>query len=106
MTSQIRQLRPAEAMDLVKRGEAVVVDVREPDEWAEARIPGARHIPLAQVLDRADELPTDRLVILQCRSGNRSQMAAEALVETGHEQVANLAGGIGAWARAGLPVEA
>lgn len=97
---------PAQAAPLVASGRALLLDVREPVEWAEARIPGAIHLPLGELPARLDEIARDRKVILQCRSGNRSRAAAEILLAAGFADVANLEGGIVRWAREGHPVEA
>jgi rhodanese-related sulfurtransferase len=78
-------------------GGAVFVDVREPDEWAEGHIPGALHIPLADLPQRAAELPTGTDLILVCRSGARSYVATEFLIRSGVHRAANLAGGMLAW---------
>ena len=67
--------------------------------------PGPRHIPLGQLALRAAELPERRAVVTVCRSGARSARAAAMLARTGRE-VSNLAGGMRAWAQAGLPVVA
>ena len=77
----------------------VLVDVREPGEWAIVGIPGAVGIPLRDLLDdpRA-QLPDDRPVVLYCRSGVRSERAGLALLASGHPDVAHLAGGVLAWA--------
>lgn len=101
----VPEVAPAAAQDLLAGRGALMVDVREADERAEARIPDTVHIPLAQILERADELPRDRPLIIQCRSGNRSRVAAEALLQAGFQAVYNLKGGIIAWAREGKPVE-
>lgn len=85
-------------------GGAVFVDVREPEEWAEGHIPGALHIPLAQLPQRASELPADTDLILVCRSGARSYLATEFLAFKGFHRAANLAGGMLAWEDARLPV--
>lgn len=98
-------LAPTAARDLVERENALIVDVRESDEWADARIPGAVHIPLRQLLARVDEIPRDRPIIVQCRSGNRSASATRALLEEGFTNVYNLEGGLGDWAADGLPLE-
>lgn len=98
-------IEPSRARELVDREGAVIVDVREPDEWADARIPGAIHIPLGQIPDRVEEIPRDRPVILQCHSGNRSSSATRALLALGRTNVHNLEGGISDWAAAGLPIE-
>jgi hydroxyacylglutathione hydrolase len=96
---------PEEARDLVASNNALIVDVREPHEWAEARIPRAKHIPLREVRERHVEIPRDRPVILQCRSGHRSAGATRTLLELGFNNVHNLEGGIGDWAADGLPIE-
>lgn len=83
---------------------APVVDVRQPDEYGEAHVPGVRLIPLDQVPDRVDEFPTDREVYIICRSGGRSAKAAEFLRARGVDAV-NVAGGTLAWIEAGRPVE-
>lgn len=94
-----------DAHRLHEDGTAVIVDVRERFEWEEARIPGATHIPLGELADRADEIPDDQTVILQCRSGARSAEACAHLLQLGHDEAYNLEGGILAWHRAGFPVE-
>ena len=86
--------------------DVVVFDVREPDEYAEAHIPGVTLIPLGEVPDRVAEIPKDKTVILTCRSGNRSGQAATWLRSQGYSDVHNLQGGILAWQKAGLPTEA
>ncbi len=87
--------------------EAQLLDVREPDEWADTGVPqGAVLIPLAEVESRAAaELAPDKPVYVICRSGNRSQVASETLVGLGYTQVYNVDGGVTAWAEAGLPME-
>ena len=82
-----------------------VLDVREPSEYAEGHIPGVTLIPLGTLGERLDEIPTDRPVIVTCRSGNRSGQAVEFLRQQGYDNVHNMAGGILAWQAAGLPVE-
>jgi phage shock protein E len=86
---------------------AQIVDVREPDEWAETGVPpGAVLIPLAEIELRAPaELTTDGPVYVICRSGNRSRVASETLIRLGYTLVYNVDGGIKAWLEAGLPVE-
>ena len=82
-----------------------VLDVREPDEWQAGHIAGAQHIPLGQLRDRLDEVPKDRAILAVCRSGNRSGAATRGLRTLGYT-VENLEGGVTAWSRAGLPLEA
>ena len=84
---------------------ALVLDVREPFEFAEGRVPGSLLVPLDTVAARADEFPKDEPVYVVCRSGNRSLLAARTLAEAGHTDVRNVEGGMIAWAAARLPVE-
>lgn len=79
-----------------------LIDVREPDEYTQARIPGAVLIPLGQVEARLAEFPTDVPVVLVCRSGGRSAMAAEILRGAQFSgQLYNLEGGTMGWVQAG-----
>lgn len=81
---------------------ATLIDVREPGEHAEVRVPGAVLIPLGEVAERADEVPADRTVYLICARGGRSQRAAEHLQGLGRD-VVNVAGGTLAWVDSGRP---
>ena len=83
---------------------APLVDVREPDEYAEVRAPGARLVPLGEVPDRLAEIPTDQTVYVICRSGGRSARAVEYLRANGVDAV-NVTGGTLAWVESGAPVE-
>lgn len=82
---------------------AFLLDVRNPDEWDAGHAPAATLVPLGALGDRVAELPTDRRIVVVCRSGARSARATEALVGAGYDAV-NLAGGMQAWAALGLPV--
>jgi rhodanese-related sulfurtransferase len=83
---------------------AVLVDVREPNEWRDGHAKGARHIPLGELSRRAGELPKDGEILLICRSGNRSRTAAQLLQRGGYERVVNVQGGTTAWIRQSLPL--
>ncbi|HVF74103.1 MAG TPA: rhodanese-like domain-containing protein [Acidimicrobiales bacterium] len=83
---------------------APLVDVRTPEEYEQARVPGARLIPLDQLNSRADEIPRDQRVYVICALGGRSMAAATALNAAGWETV-NVAGGTNAWVEAGRPYE-
>ncbi|WP_127794059.1 rhodanese-like domain-containing protein [Agromyces sp. LHK192] len=83
--------------------DSILLDVREPTELEQARIDGALHIPLGELVARLDEVPRDRPVHVICHVGGRSAQAAQFLEGQGVE-VANIEGGIVAWYRAGLPV--
>lgn len=83
---------------------ALVVDVREPEEYVQAHVPQAMLMPLATVPDRHDELPSDQTVYLVCAVGGRSMQAAQYLSRLGYD-VRNVAGGTSDWIAAGLPVD-
>ncbi len=102
--AMVPQVRP-EALSEEGRGASVVIDVRSPAEWSEGHLPGARHIPLGYLRDRLAEVPRDRRVVVQCRTGARSAIAASLLRRHGVLDVANLSGGIVGWTDAGLPIE-
>ncbi|MGH9302131.1 MAG: rhodanese-like domain-containing protein [Acidimicrobiales bacterium] len=93
---------PLEAHDLISAG-AVLVDVREDDEWALGHAPGAVHIPMGGILDQLDALPADRMVICVCHRGGRSSRVVEALRPRGID-ARNLDGGMLAWFTHGLAV--
>ena len=97
-------LTPIDARDRQKAG-ALILDVREPDEWRTGHAPGAKHVPLGQLPARLAELPRDRDVIAMCRSGMRSARATGVLRDAGFTHVFNLSGGIAAWTAAGLPTK-
>jgi rhodanese-related sulfurtransferase len=82
---------------------AILVDVRTDEEWQTGHIPGAVHIPLADLATRAAELP-DAPLVFYCRVGDRSSMAADAFRASGRD-AASLAGGLEAWADDGHPIE-
>lgn len=96
-------LTAGEAHAATNHGSAVLLDVREPQEWRAGHAPQADHIPLAQLEGRLAELPRDRQIITVCRSGRRSALAAQQLTSRGYQAI-NLTGGMAAWADAGLPV--
>jgi len=99
-----RELSPEIAAELLARGDAQLVDVREPYEHAAGRIGGARHVELTALAAEAETIERDRPVIFYCRVGARSGMAAEAFAASGWDAY-NLSGGIVSWVVAGLPIE-
>lgn len=99
--SKIDEVSPQDADGLRERG-AVLLDVREPNEWAAGHAPDSVHVPLAEVETTAARFAGQE-VLAVCRSGGRSAKAAETLAQAGI-QVLNVAGGMTAWAAAGLPV--
>ena len=96
-----------EATRLMNQPGALVLDVREPAEFASGHLPRARHIPVGELGKRIDELSRfkEKPVIVTCRSGARSGSACRALKNAGFTQVYNLKGGVAAWEQASLPVE-
>jgi rhodanese-related sulfurtransferase len=98
-----REISRDEAQKLIEDG-AQLIDVRAEHEWEMGRIEGAIHLPLAELAERTGEIDQDRPVVLYCRGGNRSTMAADALSAAGYNAV-KLSEGIVGWAEAGLPLE-
>jgi rhodanese-related sulfurtransferase len=96
-----------QATQLINRENALVIDVREPAEYAQGHVLGAKNVPLNELGARARDFEKykARPVILVCASGNRSGAALATLKNRGFTNVANLSGGYGAWQQAGLPVE-
>ncbi|HEV3113263.1 MAG TPA: molybdopterin-synthase adenylyltransferase MoeB [Candidatus Binataceae bacterium] len=103
--ASIKQVGAEEARDLMKNSGAVVVDVRESDEWRQGHIPEAIFIPRGFLELRVeDKIPDHKApVILQCASGTRSLLAARTLREMGYENLYNMNGGFNAWKDKGLP---
>ena len=97
----------ARAIHLINREDALVVDVRDANEFGAGHILGAKHLPLERIDGGAGELAKkkERPLIVYDDGGERSAKAAAALKRQGFTQVANLSGGLGAWRQAGLPVE-
>lgn len=95
---------PSEGQERVKNG-ALLVDVRETDEFAAVRAEKAMNLPLSTLAMRFQELPKDRDLVIICRSGRRSTQAIEFLISNGYSQVINLTGGTNAWVAEGLPTE-
>lgn len=103
-SSDVPTVSPNQAADMLSKKEAIIVDVRERDERNEEHIEGTLFIPLAQLESRMGELTKykDKPIILQCRSGRRSNIAGESLLKAGFKQVLNMDGGILAWSKQGL----
>lgn len=100
-TPAIPEIDVTEAARRLHSGQALMLDVREDDEWAAGRAPAAAHMALSALQPGA--VPTDRPVIAICRSGSRSGKAALELAAAGID-VTNMAGGMKAWEAAGFPV--
>ena len=105
--SRIDEIDPAAAREQSSHG-AVLVDVRETDEWSAGHVPGARHVPKSHLESRIEGAAPDRSVpvILYCASGNRSAWAARTLIEDlGYEHVSSMTGGFTLWKDRGYEVE-
>jgi rhodanese-related sulfurtransferase len=83
----------------------LLVDVREQHEFDEVRAPGAVLMPMSSLAARAGELPSDRPLMIVCHSGSRSAAVTGYLARAGRTDVVNVAGGMDAWERGGLPVK-
>jgi len=100
---RLQNLSPVALQQLLDEDRVVLVDVREPSEFASERIAGARRMSLSDF--DLDKIPRDRdrQLVLYCRTGSRSAMAAQRLFSAGFDRVAHLAGGLENWKRAGYP---
>lgn len=99
----MKEMTPQQAFDAWKAGDVAIVDVREQDEYDATRVDGVPLVPLSEIGDRIGDFPTGTPLVLMCRSGRRSAKAADILAGEGVADVANLVGGIMAWAEDGLP---
>jgi rhodanese-related sulfurtransferase len=100
-----REIGPAELKALLDQGQALVIDVREPEEFAAEHIAGAVNLPLSSFDPARLPAADGKTVILQCAGGKRSGMALDRCAEAQAAIDTHLAGGLGAWKSAGLPVE-
>ena len=102
--SRIQTLDPTEVARLMEAGKVLLIDVREPAEYAAERIQGALLSPLSTF--KADLLPPDgaQRIVFHCAGGKRSLAAAEQRLAVGSAHAAHMGGGIAAWKTAGLPV--
>jgi rhodanese-related sulfurtransferase len=98
------EMSPKQAEELLREGDAQLVDVREPYEHEAGRIAGSRHIELEQLPGEAASLDREQPLLFYCRSGSRSALAADAFAAAGFD-ARNLDGGLKAWVEAGLPIE-
>ncbi|HEX6533304.1 MAG TPA: rhodanese-like domain-containing protein [Gemmatimonadaceae bacterium] len=90
---RVPQITPAELRERMARGDVAVIDVRGLSEWEAGHIPGARHVPLGHLTDRLAELPAGVPLVMQCKGGGRSAIAASLLLARGRRDVMNLVGG-------------
>ena len=106
--ASIEEIQPFEAQQEIEGGGVVLIDTREPHEYAEAHLEGGKLVPPGLLGDEIEAAAPDRSArtILYCRSGNRSALAAAQLQALGYDNVASMRGGILAWQEQGLPVVA
>ena len=103
--SRVAMLSTIELQDKLKSAKRpFILDVRQPDEFREGHIPGAKLIPLGMLKTSLKDLPKQREIVCVCASGSRSRSAARMLASEGY-QVLNMQGGMSAWQRAKLPVK-
>ena len=100
-------LTPANAVLLMNRSKAVMVDVCEAEEYAKGHVTGSRHVPLGQLEQRLPEVVKNKAlpVIFVCQSGARAGRAVGIAKKLGYEQAQAMAGGLAAWKEANLPLE-
>ncbi len=105
--TRIDEVEASEVKTMVQSGtSAVLLDVREPNEWNLGHIPGAIHIPRGTLETKVEQMvPRDREVVIYCAGGNRSALAADTMQQMGYEKVSSMAGGWRAWTDVGGPVE-
>ena len=98
------ELPPEQLAEMLDSGDVELIDVRREHEWQAGHIPGARHVEVNDLPAAAGELPKGTPIVLYCRSGSRSQLAADGLAAGGFDAQA-LAGGITAWSEEDRPLE-
>lgn len=101
----ITEISPAEAQEQAERGNAILIDVREQEDWRAAHAKGAKHLTRGEIeLEIEEQVPDLKTpIICYCGGGSRSALVAESLQKMGYENVRSLAGGFRAWKEAGLP---
>lgn len=103
----IKEVGTVEALQLINHKDAVIVDVREPNEFVGGHLLNAKLIPLGELKARVGELEKyrERPIVVVCRSGQRSKIGSAQLKNRGFTQAYSLAGGVTAWQKAELPLE-
>ncbi|MCK4507682.1 MAG: rhodanese-like domain-containing protein [Desulfuromonadales bacterium] len=100
-----RNVKPQEAHNLVaERSDLYLLDVRTLGEYQQARLEGARLIPIGQFTKRLNEVPKNRPILVYCAVGSRSAQVVNYLARKGYPEIYNLYGGIYAWAQKGYPI--
>lgn len=91
---QVEQVPASDWQKWIEDNDGVLLDVREPYEWAQGTLPGARRVRMGEVPGELESLDPDQAILVVCRSGNRSNQVAAFLKMRGYDQAANLAGGM------------
>ena len=91
--------------EMKERDDVCLLDVREQWEYEVGHIPDVLHLPMSQIANRLNEIPSDKTLIISCKSGQRSGRVTNWLKQSGYEEVYNMQGGILAWNRAGYTVQ-
>lgn len=101
----ITEISPAEAQQQTERGDAVLIDVREDEDWREDHAKGAKHFNRGVIeLEIEEQVPDPKTpIICYCGGGSRSALVAESLQKMGYENVRSVTGGFRAWKESGLP---
>jgi rhodanese-related sulfurtransferase len=101
----VTEISPTDAAAAVKSGAAILVDVRDKEEWQEEHVPGAMHLSRGTMEWQIEEKIPDPnvMIICHCGGGGRSALAAESLQKMGYKNVRSMAGGFKAWKTVGLP---
>ena len=101
----VTEVSPADVQQQIERGDAVLIDVREEEDWRDDHAKGAKHLTRGTIeLEIEEQVPDPKTpIICYCGGGSRSALVAESLQKMGYENVRSLAGGFRAWKEAGLP---
>ena len=101
----VREISPSDAQAQTESGGAVLIDVREDEDWREDHAKGAKHLARGSIeLEIEEQVPDVKTpIICYCGGGSRSALVAESLQKMGYENVRSIAGGFRAWKQAGLP---
>ncbi len=104
-STPIKAIDARTAKNWVEQGRAVLVDVREPEEWRQGHIAGAFHVPLSDVTAASMPQTNGKTVVFYCRSGTRTALSGPFLIDAAGPNAVHLDGGILDWINDGLPIE-
>lgn len=104
-TTPLREIDPVTLKGLLDEDKAVLIDIRDSDEYVREHIPGSRLVPLASFAEADFAQDHDKIAVFHCNTGNRTCQAAPEILGAGFRDVYHLDGGLTAWKKAGLPVD-